>query len=81
LSKAKRSDIKDIPLVKVTIPISKEEINKKTDEEKIKMKMSDLNDLAYTELILFINVRTISGKFACNIVKGYKIKDHTERHV
>ena len=62
LAKARRSGIKDVLLGKVSIPKTNEEINEKTDEGKIMMKIFDLNELAYTELILSIDVRTSSGK-------------------
>jgi hypothetical protein len=45
LAKARRSGIKDITLVKVTTTKNNEEINEKTDEEKSKLKISDLNEL------------------------------------
>jgi hypothetical protein len=42
------------------------------------LKISYFNELAYTELILSINVRTISGKVAFNMTKGWKNKDYRE---
>jgi len=60
LAKARRSGTKDVFLGKVTIPKTTKEINKKTDDGKIMMKIFDLNELAYTELILSIDVRTCS---------------------
>jgi hypothetical protein len=75
LLKARRSGIKDILFGKVTIPKTNEEINYRNDEEKSTLKISDLNELAYTELILSINIRTISGKE--EVVKG-KNKDYIE---
>jgi hypothetical protein len=68
LAKAKRSGIKDILLGKLTIPKINQEINDETDEGKYKLKISNLNELAYTELILSIDVRTSSGKVAFRIV-------------
>jgi hypothetical protein len=38
----------------VNIPNSDEEINEKTEEGKVLMKNADLNEMAYTELILSI---------------------------
>jgi hypothetical protein len=69
LDKARISGIKDILLVKVTIPKNDEEINEKPDERKSKLKISDLNELSCTELILSIDVRTSGGKVAFNMVK------------
>jgi hypothetical protein len=43
LAKARRSGIKDVLLGKVSIPKTNEEINEKTDEGKIMMKIFDLN--------------------------------------
>jgi hypothetical protein len=45
---------------------------------KYKLKISDLNELTYTELILFIDVRTSSSNVAFNMAKGCKNKDYTE---
>jgi hypothetical protein len=42
------------------------------------MKICYWNELAYTELILYIDVKTSSGKVAFSMVKGCKKKDHTE---
>jgi hypothetical protein len=42
------------------------------------LKISDLNELAYTKLILSIDVGTSSGKVAFNMVNGCKNKDYTE---
>ena len=36
----------------------------------------ELNEIAYTELILSIDAKTNNGKIAFHIVKGYKSKDH-----
>jgi hypothetical protein len=42
------------------------------------MKIFDWDNLAYIDLILSIDVKLSSGKVAFNMVKGYKIKNHTE---
>ena len=78
LAKARRSGIKDILLGKLTIPKTNDEINEETDEGKTMMKIFDLNELAYTELILSIDVKISSGKIAFNMVKGCKNKDYAE---
>jgi hypothetical protein len=75
LAEVKRSGIKDIFLGKITIPKNNDEINEKKDEGK---SISDFNELAFTELILSIDIRTSSGKVAFNVVKGCKNKDCTE---
>jgi hypothetical protein len=41
------------------------------------LKIFNLNELAYTELILSINVRTSSGKVAFNMLKSCKNKVYT----
>jgi maltooligosyltrehalose synthase len=69
LAKARSSIIKDILHCKVTIPKINEEINEKIDEGKSKLKISDLNEIAYTELILPINIRNSSGKVTFNMIK------------
>jgi hypothetical protein len=73
LDKARRSGIKDILLGKVTIP----KTNEKTDEVNSQLKISNLNKLTYTELILSIDLRTSIGKVALSIVKGFKDKYYT----
>jgi hypothetical protein len=40
-----------------------------------------MNELAYTELILFIDDKTSSGKVAYNLVKGCKNKDYADGNV
>ena len=40
------------------------------------MKAIELDEIAYTELVLSIDVKTSNGKIALNIVKGCKSKDH-----
>jgi hypothetical protein len=62
----------------ITIPKANNEINEETDEGKTMMKIFDLNRLAYTKLILSIDVKTNSGKVAFSMLKGCKNKDHTE---
>jgi hypothetical protein len=81
LSKARRSGIKYILLGKAIIPKTNEEINEKTDEGKFKLKNSYLNELAHTELILSIDVRTSNDKMAFKMVKGCENKDYTEDNV
>jgi len=70
LSKTRRSGIKDFLPGKVTIPRTNDEINEKTDEGKLMLEIFNLNELAYTELILSIDVRTTSSKMKFSMVKG-----------
>jgi hypothetical protein len=46
--------------------------------KKSKLKISDLNEISYTEFILSIDVRSISGKIAFSMVKSCKNKDYTK---
>ena len=39
----------------------------------------EINEIAYTELILSIDVKTSNGMIAFHIVKGCKKKDHPDR--
>jgi hypothetical protein len=41
---------------------------------------ADMNELAYTELILSINDKTISRKVAFNLVKDCKSKYYSDRN-
>ena len=48
LARARQSGIKDLFLGKLEIPIAYEEINEKTEDRKNKLRIIDLNELAYT---------------------------------
>ena len=78
LAKAKRSGIKDVLLGKLKVPKSSEELEDKTEEGRKLIKNSDLNELAFTELILSIDVSNSSGKISFGIVKGCKSKDYED---
>jgi hypothetical protein len=62
-------------LVKIHIPKSYEELNKKIKKDKVLMKNADLNELTYMELIVLIDVRNNSRKVVLSIIKGCKNKD------
>ena len=76
LAKAKRYGFKDVLLGKVTIPKTDEVFNVESEEGKKMTMTADLNELAYTELILSIDDKTSSGKVAFNLVKACKNKDY-----
>jgi hypothetical protein len=57
-------------LGKVLIPKSSEVFDRKTDEGEIMLKIIDLNEMAFTELLLSIDVSSSSGKIAFGIVKS-----------
>jgi hypothetical protein len=52
LAKAKRSGIKDVFLGKVLIPKSSEVLDEKKDEGKRILRIIDLNEMAFNELVL-----------------------------
>jgi hypothetical protein len=78
LAKTKRSGFKDLLLGKVNIPKSDEEINERTEEGKVLMENADLNEMAYTELILLIDIRSSSGKDVFSIIKECKSREYTD---
>jgi hypothetical protein len=80
LAKATRSGIKDVLLGKVLIPKSSEVFDEKTDEGKRMLRIIDLNEMAFTELVLSIDVSSSSGKIAFGIVKSFKTKDYEDGH-
>jgi hypothetical protein len=49
-----------------------------SDLGKKKSMIIELNEIAYTELILLIDVKASSGKVTFNIIRGYKAKDHPD---
>jgi hypothetical protein len=75
LAKAKRCGFKHLLLGKVSIPKVDEEIDETSDIGKKKSIIIELEEVAYTELILLIDVKASSGKVAFNIIRGYKTKD------
>ena len=78
LAKAKRHGYKDVLLGKEVIPKSNEVIDKKTDEGKEMLKIIELNELAYSELVLSMDVKKAAGKVAFQIVKGCKTKEYED---
>ncbi len=78
LAKAKRSGIKDVLLGKLQIPTTSEELEEKSEEGRRMMKNADLNELAFTELILSIDVSNSSGKIAFGTLKSCKTKDYED---
>jgi len=78
LAKARRYGFKDVLLGKARIPKTDEDYKMDTEEGKRLMIAADLNELAYTELILSIDDKTSNGKVAFNLVKGCKNKDFVD---
>jgi hypothetical protein len=52
----------------------------KTDEGKRMLRIFDLNEMAFTELVLSIDVNSSSNKIAFGIVKSCKTKDYEDGH-
>jgi hypothetical protein len=67
-------------LGKVLISKSSEVLDEKTDEGKRMLRIIDLNEMAFTELVLPIDVSSSSGKIAFGIVKSCKTKDYEDGH-
>ena len=69
LAKSKRHGYKDVLLGKETIPKSGEVIDDKSIEGKAMSKLIELNELAYSELVLSMDVKRASGKVAFQILQ------------
>jgi hypothetical protein len=80
LDKTKHSEIKDILLGKVLIPKSSEVFDEKTDEVKRMIRIIDFDEIAFTKLVLSIDVSSSNGKIAFGIVKSCKSKDYEDCH-
>ena len=78
LAKAKRYGFKDILLGKLSISKVDDVFDEISEEGKKMTKVIELNEIAYTELILSIDVKASYGKIAFNIVKGCKTKDYPD---
>jgi hypothetical protein len=80
LAKAKRCGFKDFLLGKLSIPKVDEEIDETSDFGKKKSITIELNEIAYTELVLLIDVKASSDKVVFNIIRGCKTKDYPDRN-
>jgi hypothetical protein len=76
LAKARRYGFKNILLGKVRIPMTDEDYEVDTKEGKQLGISANMNELAYTELILSMDNKTSNGKVEFNLVKGCKNKDY-----
>jgi hypothetical protein len=72
LAKARRYGFKDVLLGKVKFPRTDEGYDMESEEGKKLTIATDMNELAYIELISLIDDKTSSGKVAFNLVKGCK---------
>ena len=77
LSKIKRSGTKDVLLVKTQIPKTLDVMNDKTDEGKRMLKITELNQIAFTELALALDVSRDTGKIAFIIIKSVRLSWET----
>ena len=78
LAKSKRFGFKELLLGKLSIPTADEEIDLESESGKKKSAIIELNEIAYSELILSIDIKTSSGKVAFNLIKGCKSKDYPD---
>jgi hypothetical protein len=70
LAKSRRFGFKDLLLGKFSIPTVDEKFDEGTKSGKKKSIAIEMNEIAYTQLILSIDVKTSSGKVAFNLIKG-----------
>lgn len=78
LAKARRKGFKNLLLGKETIPNSSVLIDESTEPGKVQKKILDLNDMAYSELILSMDIKKAGGMVAFGIVKGSKSNDYED---
>jgi hypothetical protein len=74
LAKAKRCGFNNLLLGKLSIPKEDESLDELSDTGKKISRIIELNEIAYTKLILSIDVKTSNGKIAFNSVKVCKSK-------
>jgi hypothetical protein len=65
-------------LEKFSIPTVDERFDEGTESGKKKSTAIEMNEIANTELILSIDVKTSSGKVVFNLIKGCKSKDYPD---
>ena len=64
---------------KLEITKTDEEINEKTEGDKNNLRDIELDEIAYTECVHSIDVRSCSGKVEFNMDKGCKSKKYIDR--
>jgi hypothetical protein len=64
----------------VLIPKSSEVFDEKSDEDKSMLRIIDFDEMAFTKLVLSIDVSSSSGKIVFGIVKSCKSKDYEDGH-
>jgi gag-polypeptide of LTR copia-type len=78
LAKSKQFGFKYVLLGKVKISKTYEVYDMELEEGKKLIIAAGMNELAYTELTLSIDVKTISGKVTFNLVKECKSKEYVD---
>lgn len=82
LARARRRGYKDILLgrAKESVPTDEEYefLNEDEEGDMSKIKLRQLNELAYDDLILSMDTTTASGKVAFNLVRAAKSKDYQD---
>jgi hypothetical protein len=78
LAKTKRYGLKDVLIGKLSIPKADEEFDEDSITGKKMKNAIKVKKIAYTALLLSIDVKTSFGKVAFNIVRGYKSKDYPD---
>jgi hypothetical protein len=68
LAKSIRFGFKDLLFGKLSIPTVDENFDEGTESGKKKSIAIEMNEIAYTELILSVDVKTSSGKVAFNLI-------------
>ncbi len=76
MAKTKRYGFKDVLTGKLSIPRADQEFDKDADMGKKMLNAIELNEVAYTERLLSIDVKNSNGKNAFNIVKGCNSNVH-----
>jgi len=78
MARACRRGYKEILLGTATVPKDSDKIDVMATDAKDKTKLKKLNELAYEELILSINMSEGSGKIIFQIIKGCKTTNYKD---
>ncbi len=65
----------------IKIPKTTEVIDEKTEEGKKKIKIMELNEIGYVDLILSMNTDTLAGQVAFDIVKKTRVPDYEDGNI
>jgi gag-polypeptide of LTR copia-type len=79
LARAKRRGYKELLLGKKEIPKEGEVFTKEDEVEKLKLK--DLNELGYSDLMLSTDTTTSHGKVAFGLIRASKSKDYPDGNI